>query len=298
MRRRVMRLHIFSGSIQCAVGPAVYFAAVSGFDSQAQAGAACIACWGLLVHTPTALYLLTSAFGTVRIMLPGFLHATGMYVYTLWRLVACAPDRLEQELLSYWLVFHVYAFNRVVFGIVTMFNILAGTRYTISILLGLAICIPPAQGLAGMFLLVGAIVVFNIAFLACMAESDGATNEKFSAGGSTSAALVKPHFVDPEGCVVAPQLKTLEGKSYRSEDLARITFDHLDSDQSGYIGMQEIGHLLVSWGLPVAEAEAVVIENDANGDGRIDFDEFLVKLRPVWEFGARVVLSKATGTIA
>merc|ERR1719223_821497 len=122
-------------------------------------------------------------------------------------MVVCTDARFEQELLSFWLVFHVYVFNRLVFAILTKFNILAGSRYTMAILLGLAICVPPALGMSSLLLTVGAIVVFNSVFLCCMDASD-VSGELYSCGGLSTAAKVKKHLVAPEGCCVAPSLNS------------------------------------------------------------------------------------------
>lgn len=293
-RKRVMQLHIFSGALQCFAGPILYGLIVAGepYRPIARVGAYLLAAWGALVHTSTSLYLLKSSFGAVRIMMPGFLHATGMYVYTLWRLVSSPDARMGEDFLSYWLVLHVYVFNRLVFLMLTKYNILADARYTIAILLGLAIAVPPALGCTSLLFLVGAIVVFNAAFRRLMDASDSSRGELYSAGGLSTKALVKPHFNAPEGCVVAPSIASLSpDKNYTHEELAEKVFNCLDTDGSGDLSLEEIQHLLVSWGLPADEAKVVLKQKDSDGDGKISFDEFFENFAPVWKFAARIVLS-------
>lgn len=294
-RRIIMRLHISSGALQCIAGPVLYGLIDAGqqYHHIVRAGIYALAVWGMLVHTPTVLFLLMSSFGAVRITMPGFLHATGMYVYTLLRLVSSPDARLKEDFLSYWLVLHVYAFNRLVFVILTKYNILADARYTISILLGLAIAVPPALGCNSILLVVGAIVVFNAAFRRLMDKSlDASRGELYSAGGLSTKALVKSHFNAPEGCCLAPSLRALSThKPHTREELARVVFSGLDADKSGKLNLREVGHLLMSWGLPVHETQEVLDEKDSNGDGEIDFNEFFQNFAPVWEFAARIVLS-------
>eukprot|EP00747_Dinoflagellata_sp_TGD_P073978 gnl/TRDRNA2_/TRDRNA2_158138_c0_seq3.p1 gnl/TRDRNA2_/TRDRNA2_158138_c0~~gnl/TRDRNA2_/TRDRNA2_158138_c0_seq3.p1 ORF type:complete len:326 (-),score=66.15 gnl/TRDRNA2_/TRDRNA2_158138_c0_seq3:86-1063(-) len=290
-RRRIMKLHLLSGALQCIIGPAVLALLWAGQDAVAGFGAVVIASWGFVIHVPTSMYLLTSAFGAVRIMMPGFLHATGMYAYTLARLLKGHSERLEEDMLAYWLVFHVYVFNRVVFGVLTKFNVLASARYTLAILLGLALAAPPGLGCMSIMLLLGAVVTFNMVFFIFMDAKDGAKGQLYSAGGSANEALVKRHFVAPEGVVVAPGLTKLKGAQLTREGLARVVFEELDEDSSGQVEMHELSRVLVAWGLPAAEADSVMRENDTNGDGRLNFEEFYQNMAPVWEFAARIVLS-------
>lgn len=264
-----------------------------------------VALLGLFCHVPTALYLLTSAFGAVRIMIPGFLHFTVVYVYALCRLLFCIEERLLHEFVSYWLVLHVYVINRVIFAFLTKFNVLASARYTLSILLGLAVALPAAQGWAAVPLLILAIVIFNVSFSLFM-DSSQASEDAYSAGGFMTRAVVKRHFVTPEGVVVAPAMQLpIDGRApelqsgtlspLREKDRAMIVFEKLDEAGSGKISLRELGDLLVSWGLPRSEAEFTMQEHDRNADGQLNFEEFYRNLRPIWEFAARIVLSNGGG---
>ena len=189
-RRRVMRAHLLSGSLQCLGGPAFYAALYGGGPAAARAVCVALAAVGFGLHVPGALYLLTSAFGAVRIMIPGFLYATSAYAYSLGKLLTATDARLEHDFLSYWLVLHVYAMNRLVFALLTRFNLLASARYTLSILLGLAIAMPAALGWASFAFCVCAVVVFNLAFLAAADE----------AGSRHRAPLALPPVAHPSRC--------------------------------------------------------------------------------------------------
>jgi len=220
-RRRVMRAHLLSGSLQCLGGPAFFAALYGGGPAAARAVCVALAAVGFGLHVPGALYLLTSAFGAVRIMIPGFLYATSAYAYSLGKLLTATDARLEHDFLSYWLVLHVYAMNRLVFALLTRFNLLASARYTLSILIGLAIAMPAALGWASFAFCVCAIVVFNLAFLAAADEASRATQDVYSASGFSNAALLPRHFVTPEGLVVAPALAAAE-RSLSPRERARL----------------------------------------------------------------------------
>ncbi|EOD11875.1 hypothetical protein EMIHUDRAFT_437510 [Emiliania huxleyi CCMP1516] len=292
-RRRVMRAHLLSGSLQCLGGPAFYAALYGGGPAAARAVCVALAAVGFGLHVPGALYLLTSAFGAVRIMIPGFLYATSAYAYSLGKLLTATDARLEHDFLSYWLVLHVYAMNRLVFALLTRFNLLASARYTLSILIGLAIAMPAALGWASFAFCVCAIVVFNLAFLAAADEASRATQDVYSASGFSNAALLPRHFVTPEGLVVAPALAAAE-RSLSPRERARLVFDKLDTSGDGTISKAELGELLVSWGLPRSDAAACLAEVDGDRSGAIGFDEFFHQLAPVWEFACAVVSSNAS----
>lgn len=57
----------------------------------------------------------------------------------------------------------------------------------------------------------------------------------------------------------------------------RKYFKELDTDRSGMIGPSEIEETLISLGLAKTESDvlAVVNELDLDGNGELDFDEFL-----------------------
>jgi hypothetical protein len=172
----------------------------------------------------------------------------------------------------------------------------------LAILLGTALCGPPSLGGAILFFLIGAIVVFNIAFVSTMEDAyavhEGDKGLHFiSSGGSYVAARVKQQFVSAEGAVYTAELKALQkarGKLSK-QDVARVVFAKLDRDGTGKLELAEIGRLLVLWGLPSYEAMKVLTERDTNGDGVIDLQEFTDNFEDVWHFAATIVLGQVEG---
>ena len=207
-RRLCIRIHILSGTFQAMAGPAFYALHLNGHTGASRLICIAIAAIGLCVHTPTALYLLRSAFGAVRLTIPVFIYATAAYGYTLGRLLllglAARADLLEHAFLAYWLCLHVYVMNRICFSVLTRFNLLAHSRYDLAILLGAAVVFPASLGWATLLLTLIAVVVFNLIFVLLMDPSSQSTSDIFSAGGFANQALVREHFVAPEGLVVAP----------------------------------------------------------------------------------------------
>ena len=163
---------------------------------------------------------------------------------------------------------------------------LASARYTLSILIGLALALPSAPGWAAMPWALGAVVVFNAAFKLTMDRAGQATTDMDSAGGFANAALVKRDFVAPEGLVVAPRLRD---RRLTRQQRARLVFDKLDADDDGSISTLELEAVLVAWGLPRADAAACLGEVDHSGDGRVSFAEFHEGLAPIWEFACAIV---------
>jgi Ca2+-binding EF-hand superfamily protein len=67
-------------------------------------------------------------------------------------------------------------------------------------------------------------------------------------------------------------------------DKAAFVFAQFDRDGDGTIAVAELRLVLDEWSLPPTETAKWLRAIDVDLDGRIDFDEFLVKLRPVWRF--------------
>ncbi|KAF9113372.1 Calcium-dependent protein kinase 4 [Mortierella sp. AM989] len=65
---------------------------------------------------------------------------------------------------------------------------------------------------------------------------------------------------------------------------AKLVFDTLDSDSSGRLDVEELGHLLASWGLPQGEAVGYLKRHDMDGNNSITFQEFYQNMPTVWKF--------------
>jgi Ca2+-binding EF-hand superfamily protein len=74
-------------------------------------------------------------------------------------------------------------------------------------------------------------------------------------------------------------------------DLAKLVFNEIDSDSSGYIEVSELHALLKCWGLPNVDIVNIFEKDDMNHDGKIDLNEFLINMKPIWTFGCKVIKS-------
>lgn len=76
----------------------------------------------------------------------------------------------------------------------------------------------------------------------------------------------------------------IKGKNITNEEKARLIFDQIDIDRSGYVDKFEITTLLLEWGLPSIEVEEYIRKYDDDKDFKFSFEEFFNKMRPIWSF--------------
>ncbi|KAL1915498.1 uncharacterized protein VTP21DRAFT_6622 [Calcarisporiella thermophila] len=88
------------------------------------------------------------------------------------------------------------------------------------------------------------------------------------------------HWVHQSSITIPHLPKTSRGE-------AKMVFDALDCDGSGYLDIEELQYLLQTWGLPEKEAHAYLKSVDKNNDGQICFDEFYRNMKTIWKFGAQ-----------
>lgn len=187
-------------------------------------------------------------------------------------------------------------FNRIVFTILANLNLLANVRYTLSILLGTAVCTPPSLGMSMMIFVLGAIIVFNLVYLATHEkEEELKTAKVVSAGADSISTKIPEHFVTPEGAVFAKSLTELGAAHLTDREISGMVFRKLDADNSGVIEIVDLARLLVSWGLPSWAAKDMMAERDDDKSGTIDEDEFFRNFADVWQFAATVVLGNIAG---
>jgi len=70
---------------------------------------------------------------------------------------------------------------------------------------------------------------------------------------------------------------------------AKLVFDNLDIDASGYIELWELETLLLNWGVSINDAKKFLGEFD-DGDGRVSFEEFYLHMRRIWEYALQIMI--------
>jgi Ca2+-binding EF-hand superfamily protein len=78
--------------------------------------------------------------------------------------------------------------------------------------------------------------------------------------------------------------KLLDDAPADSSSQAKIVFDHIDVDKTGFLEYAEIEMLLLEWGMDAYEARRYITKF-AGSDSKIDLKEFEETMQPIWRFG-------------
>lgn len=69
---------------------------------------------------------------------------------------------------------------------------------------------------------------------------------------------------------------------------ARLVFDIIDKEINGYLNINELGVVLMEFGLPRSEVTQIFNSRDPNHDGKLEFEDFRKGFRPLWEYAYNV----------
>ena len=92
--------------------------------------------------------------------------------------------------------------------------------------------------------------------------------------------MIKEVDANKDGTIDFKEFLTLMSRKTRdadSQDELREAFKVFDKDGNGYISAAELRHVMTSLGekLTDAEVDAMMKEADADGDGQVDYEEFV-----------------------
>lgn len=94
-------------------------------------------------------------------------------------------------------------------------------------------------------------------------------------GSKAAKALVEMADDDGDGVVDLDEFKAVQQQTAvegQTDAQLKVTFDLFDTSGDGFISKEELGKMLH---LKPEEAEAIIKDSDASGDGKIDFNEWL-----------------------
>jgi len=95
------------------------------------------------------------------------------------------------------------------------------------------------------------------------------------------AQLVRVADVDANGAIDYNEFvaATAHVSRLQREEVLMRAFRALDLDESGAISADELGSALKRFGLAEGDAQELLESADANGDGKLDFEEFAALMR-------------------
>jgi Ca2+-binding EF-hand superfamily protein len=73
------------------------------------------------------------------------------------------------------------------------------------------------------------------------------------------------------------------------KDQARLIFDNLDIDSSGYLEIWELETLLLNWGVSPSDAK-IFLKSFDDGDNRVSFDEFYRNMKRIWKYAIEIMV--------
>jgi hypothetical protein len=256
-----IRVHLFSGIIELISGfIACFFISKEAAIVQAVAA--------VFFHVPSALLQTPIVFGSKAIMVPAYLLCICIHVF-------CGIQLLLNPESQYWmistfLIFNIYAWCRFYYYAFDTLKLFQHSRYSVSILAAGLTIIPTLFGPLATLLLSLFVGLYIILYKKLVI-----TNQ------SEYIEFVHERARDSIMQIDLSRLQFPEAESPR--DRAYFVFQLLDQKKDGYLDNIEITPLLMEWGLPGNESDRY-IKRFTSGGGRINFEDFYIKLKPLWKF--------------
>jgi hypothetical protein len=226
-RRRVLRAHILSGTVELVSG---LWACFTGSTT----AAAVAAVSALTLHVPSSLAQTPIVFGSKAVMVPSYLLCIVTHAY-------CAVMLLVHPASTFWavntfLVFNIYVWCRVYYYLFDWAHLFEGARYSVAIVAAGATMAPALFGPMGFLLL--------LTFVAAYA---GLYRVLFIRTPRELVEFVREHPRD--GFVIAA------GRS----DAAALgeAFDRIDVAGEGRVPFASVETLLFAWRVPAERVDVV-----------------------------------------
>ena len=272
-RKFSIRVHIISGCME-------FFAAIMAF-SLAENGLA-DPLWGRIAavaafagHVPSSYAQTPIVFGAKSVMVTGYMFAIGLHLF-------CALQLFIEPSSIYWLmnsflILNIYVWCRVFYFFFQSVGLFKHSLYTASILLSGVLLFPSVLGAAGNLFFLFFVLTY-LAFYRKIANPSEAEIDEAMQENARDFLVSKQ--IKQDWLLEKLQIAGIETNGRTDADLAKALFEHLDTDQSGYLDANEVTQILKEWKTEQSFINTFVEQHSHNG--QIDFNSFY---RNVWNIG-------------
>jgi len=108
-------------------------------------------------------------------------------------------------------------------------------------------------------------------------------------GGSDKIGYVHFYRWFCGGRVAMKHLSQAKALPVDEKEQAKLVFDNLDINSSGFLELWELETLLLNWGVSINDAKRFLEKFD-DGDGRVSFEEFYLHMRRIWKFAIGIMI--------
>lgn len=231
-RKFFVRLHAISGASELILGIIAWFT----MDKDLAMATAIIVLAG---HVPSGFFQSTGTFGAKGINLPAYLMCNALHGYCAVRLLMEGGDILWLE--RTWIVLQAYAFMRIYMFVFDGLKVFKGSHYTVTLLLSAGTFTPFVFGYAAPLAVFFGILIYLGIYKLIVRPSAEEWEDLFEEKERES--LIDNSKRD---MWLAKNIGNAEGSSFEN---ARLVFDHIDKDKSGFISLAEIEGLGNEWGI-------------------------------------------------
>ncbi|KAF9360456.1 hypothetical protein BGX26_009284 [Mortierella sp. AD094] len=251
-RRRVLRLHIFSGCLEILSCVAAFYAE----DPTNYAYAA--ATFAILSHVPSTFYQIPTVLGIKAFLVPSLFMVTALHGYFAYNLVQNPTS--FYYLMSTYLTVHIYAWSRVFFALYYRFKLFEGHRFSAAMLTSGMLLVPSVMGLSGNIMLLAGVLISDIVLRYC-------NDHEFWVSWTTEHP--RELASSPDKKIVLDALITAAEVSSSVDELA------VKDPKSRYAHIcSKVMSANVRHNTPRAKAEAVFRAIDVDHDNELNIAEF------------------------
>ncbi|KAG0208451.1 hypothetical protein BGX28_000589 [Mortierella sp. GBA30] len=308
-RRRVLRLHIFSGCLEIISCVAAFYAK----DPTPYAYAA--AAFAALAHVPSTFYQIPTVLGIKALLVPSLSLVTALHGYFAFNLVMNPTS--FYYLLSTFMTVHIYAWSRVFFALYYRFKLFEGHRFSAAMLTSGMLLVPTVLGLRGNVILLSVILTSDI-FLRLSNNQDfwvrwttehprelaSSPEKKIILEALVTAAQVSnavPHWAkqSPQEryAKICATVMTANARNLSPKEKARVVFRAIDSNEDNELSIAEFKDFLMTCGISQFDMDDKMMIESLFEDRKVaTFDEFCTWFTKNWIHSNAITIPKMPST--